>query len=54
MLFNGNMHFSTFSKFSMLFNGKFAFDQLSMLFDGNMRLEKLGGDVRTNGRTYGN
>ena len=35
--------FLLFCKFSMLFNGKFAFYQLSMLFNGNLRLEKLLG-----------
>ena len=42
--------FLLFCKFSMLFNGKFAFYQLSMLFNGNLRLEKLrGGDVWMDG-----
>ena len=45
-----------FCKFFMLFNGRFAFDQLSMLFNGNLRLEKLRegrGDGRANRRTDG-
>ena len=41
-----NVHFSIVCRFSMLFNGKFAFCQFSMLFNGNLRLEKFwgGGD----------
>ena len=43
----------------MLFNGKFAFCQFPMLFNGNLRLEKLGGMYRrmdgpSYGQTYGN
>ena len=34
----------------MLFNGNFAFNQFPMLFNGNLRLEKLGGG-QTDGRT---
>ena len=50
----GNMHFFYFScKFSMLFNGEFAFCQFPILFNGNLRLEKLGGDGRTEGQTDG-
>ena len=30
----------------MLFNGKLVFCQFLMLFNGNLRLEKLGGDYR--------
>ena len=37
----------------MLFNGKFVFCQFPMLFNGNLRLEKLWGGGRTDGRTYG-
>ena len=49
MLFNGKFVF-----FYLLFNGRFAFCQFSMLFNGNLRIEKLGGgtDGRTDGRTY--
>ena len=53
--------FLLFCKFAMLFNGKYAFYQLSMLFNGNLKLEKLrrGGTYGrmygwTYGRTYGN
>ena len=61
----GILHFFSFScqweicilyffwKFSMLFNGEFAFCQFSMLFNGNLRIEKLQGRGGTDGRTDG-
>ena len=48
----GNLHFFYFFfKFSMLFNGKFAFCHFPMLFNGNMRLEKFPGGQDTDGQT---
>ena len=35
---------------SMLFYGKFVFCHFLMLFNGNSRIEKLGGGWRTDGR----
>ena len=37
--------FLLFHKFSILFNGKFAFCQFPMLFNGNIRFEKLQGGM---------
>ena len=46
--------FSFLYKFSMLFNGNFAFLQFSMLFNGNMRLRSFGeGGGRKDGQTDG-
>ena len=38
----------------MLFDGEFAFCHFPMLFNGNLRIENLGGTYgRTDGRTDG-
>ena len=48
----GNLHFSFFFKFSLLFNGKFAFYHFPMLFNENLRIEKLGGVGERDEWTY--
>ena len=45
--------FLYFLKSSILYKGKFAFCHFPMLFNGNLRIEKLREDVRTNIQTEG-